>query len=222
MAKAFPKFTFETSFDDPSARRPEAEAPPPEPTFTLADLAAARVEAQALGREEGLAEARAGAECLASDATQRIIERLDQLHRDIESFQERTLRQTMRLAVEILHRMLPALAASSALGEIEATIEACLRGHLEEPRMVVRVADALLDHVRTRIADITPDTGFAGKLILLADDSVAPGDCRVEWADGGTERNSARLQGQIDEALAHFFPPEATPDQDGTPETPTA
>ena len=46
------------------------------------------------------------------------------------------------------------------------------------------------------------ERGFAGKLILIAEDNLGPSDCRVEWADGGAERLYERLFAQIEMEFA--------------------
>ncbi|MEX1147621.1 MAG: hypothetical protein WEB93_04480, partial [Sphingomonadales bacterium] len=45
---------------------------------------------------------------------------------------------------------------------------------------------------------ITMEASFAGKVILLGDDRLEGDHCRVEWADGGAERNLAALQDRVD------------------------
>ena len=38
--------------------------------------------------------------------------------------------------------------------------------------------------------------------MVLAEPDIAPGDCRIEWADGGISRDSAATEHAIDEAVA--------------------
>ena len=47
---------------------------------------------------------------------------------------------------------------------------------IDEPRMVIRVADEDLDALSERIDTIAKRRGFAGKVVLLAEPSVAAGD----------------------------------------------
>ena len=65
---------------------------------------------------------------------------------------------------------------------------------------------------------LSAQSGYEGKIVLIAEEALLPGDARVEWADGGAERDSARLWRQIDEivARASLFgatPAQATPAQ---------
>ena len=40
---------------------------------------------------------------------------------------------------------------------------------------------------------------------MLAEPDIAPGDCRIEWADGGIKRDSAAIEAAIDEAVARYI-----------------
>ena len=39
---------------------------------------------------------------------------------------------------------------------------------------------------------------------MLAEPDIAPGDCRIEWADGGINRDRAATEAAIDEAVARY------------------
>ena len=41
------------------------------------------------------------------------------------------------------------------------------------------------------------ERGFEGRIIVLGDDGMSPGDVRIEWADGGVVRDA----GAVDEAV---------------------
>ncbi len=41
-------------------------------------------------------------------------------------------------------------------------------------------------------------------MVLFADESLKPEDCRVEWADGGVERDVGRLWREVEQAVARF------------------
>ena len=49
---------------------------------------------------------------------------------------------------------------------------------------------------------LTMPKPIAGRIVLLADETLGLGDARVEWADGGAERDTGRLMRDIDGALA--------------------
>jgi flagellar assembly protein FliH len=41
-------------------------------------------------------------------------------------------------------------------------------------------------------------------LVVLAQEDIALGDCRIEWADGGVNRDNAAAEAAIGEAVARY------------------
>ncbi len=199
------KFLFDQSFDLPEAARRgvrKPPPPPPEPTFSAAEIEAAREAGFAAGRSAALAEA-------AQSTEARTAGTLSALAGDLEAMlaaRQRYAEDAQRVALEALRAVLakavPALCRKAALIEIEAMAAQCLREAFDEPRLVLRVADGMFEALQDRLAALTETAGFAGKVVLLADETLAAGDARVEWAEGGAERNAQRLIHDIDGALA--------------------
>ncbi len=109
--------------------------------------------------------------------------------------------------MQLLRRLFPALTRRHGTKEIEAVIQDSLDRLRDEPRVVVRVADGRLDALKERIDALTAKAGFDGKVVLLADEEIADGDVRVEWADGGAERDSERLWREIEKAVQRALGP---------------
>ena len=58
----------------------------------------------------------------------------------------------------------------------------------------MRVNDTLYDAAREKLEEIARQTGFEGRLVMLAEPDIAEGDCRIEWADGGVTRDRDAAQ----------------------------
>jgi len=41
-------------------------------------------------------------------------------------------------------------------------------------------------------------------LAVISDETLAPGDCRIEWADGGIVRDNTATASAIDETVARY------------------
>lgn len=209
------KFLFDTSFDGHTTRRAEKPAPAPkpavpeEPTFSKGELEAARSEALASGREQGLAEAQRAAESTSAQALAAIEQGLSTLAANQEALAAENARNSLAAAVTIVRKLLPAFSKKYALDEIESVVSECLERLRDEPRVVVRVADALLDSLRDRLSPIARAAGFHGKIVLLSDETLQDSAVRVEWADGGAERDPAQTWREIDEMLARGLGPAA-------------
>jgi flagellar assembly protein FliH len=46
--------------------------------------------------------------------------------------------------------------------------------------------------------------GLTSHLVVLAEPDIKIGDCRIEWADGGVNRDRGMVEAAIDEAVARY------------------
>lgn len=182
------KFLFDTSFDDSAGRNRRTDQRP--------DQSSAFED----GRRQGLAEAAAGTEQAVAEALGAIAQGIGELLTAREAIRETMLAEAARLALAVTRKALPELARRNALVEVEGLIGETLGCLAGEPRVVIRIPDPLLDPLRANIDPIAERSGFEGDVVLVADPTLGPSDCRVEWADGGAERHSGRLWDAIDEA----------------------
>ena len=198
------KFLFDRSFDLPDAPRhlQRKVAPPPEPTFSEAEVDAARATGFADGRAQALDEAAQSIEARAAAALQTLASAIGEALKSREHAAEAAQRRALETIRAIMHKAVPALCRTAPLLELETLVSECVREAFDEPRIVLRVADGVFDAMQQRLAAITGAAAFAGKVVLLADDSLDLADARVEWAEGGAERDTKRLLRDIDGALA--------------------
>jgi flagellar assembly protein FliH len=89
--------------------------------------------------------------------------------------------------------------------EISALASNCFRELVAAPHVVVRVNDSLYAAAREKLDDIARAHGFEGKLVVLGEPSVGVGDCRIEWADGGVNREASAAEGAIGEAVTRYI-----------------
>lgn len=194
------KFLFDTiDFDEP-------EVVDNAPTFSEEQVALAREEGYKQGYAKGHSEGHDVAARAAYDAVEEklrvlldgITLSLGQLTSGEDRREMEKCIDAARIALHIVHKLMPQLAAQHGLPEIERVISSAIDARRDEPRIAITVTTALLEPLRARIDQLARDRGFNGKLIVIADDSMAPSDCRVEWADGGSERIASRLMMQIE------------------------
>lgn len=186
------RYLFEESFDEDTPERPNPQA------------AEAYDRGHADGRSAALEEAaaiQAQAERDVAAASEAIVQRLAEIEAMASEIGEKSVRDAISIAVEIVRKAMPAMTARHSLIEIEAVMRGALEKLRDEPRVVIRVPDAHLDALQARLEDARQRTAFAGEIVLLADERLGASDCLVEWADGGAERNLDRVWQDIEAAI---------------------
>ena len=198
------KFIFETDFDTYRASDPEPdeiveEAEPVReeaPTYSEDEINAAREEALAAGRQEGANEAKDASERKIADALAAIEGGLSELFRIQEEANDSMLKSAISVAVTVARKLFPGLNRKGALDEVENLVVTTMEKVMEEPKVTVHVAEELKPGLERRIDTLIK--GCEGKLTVRGDEGMAPGDCRIEWNDGGAERNTAAMWKDID------------------------
>ncbi len=197
------KYLFDLSFDHASG--PVAvrfQRNPTEPTFTRTEVEAACAKAREEGRQAALAEAAEGIDGRLAQAAEALVSGLAALAARDDELRRETETRAVELLRMVAAKAVPALVRKEPLADLEAMVIDCLREAADEPRIVLRVAPDLFEPMRRRLDPIAQGHGFGGKFVLLVDESLGPADGRLEWADGGAERNTARIARELDAALA--------------------
>ncbi|MDH3791916.1 MAG: FliH/SctL family protein [Rhodospirillales bacterium] len=195
------KFLFETTFDADCRDAAAAREKMPPPRFSEEDLAKARSEGFAAGQAAGGEEARRATDHAAAEALAALAGHFEAAAAQLAEANDNRVRRAIEIAVVVLRKVFPELSRRNALIETEALIGQCLAQLPDEPRVVIRVTDALLDPLNEQIAALAEKAGFEGKIVLLAEESLSASDVRVEWADGGAERDTDCLWAEIEQVL---------------------
>lgn len=180
---------------------------------SLALIAADR-DGFARGREAGRAEALADQSRRLADAVERVGGAAFLL---LENSDARTaaVEEDALAFFEALARALAgeAVAAEPLARVSGAGLEAFrhLRG---APHLAVRVHESLVEPVEALLRRMARERGFEGRLIVLGADDMAPGDARIEWADGGVVSDRAALDEAVARVIAGAAAPGTRPEQD--------
>ena len=213
------RFLFDTDFSrPPPAAEPADDLPPepPRPTIDLeqhlAELVAveerARAEGFAEGREDGFAAGRLDAEARAAerlaDAASSLVGVARTLLATLDAERLGVEARAVDLAVAAARRLAEHLIDREPLAEIRALLTDCLGPLRKAPHLVVRLDARDAAALEPEIARISRETGFEGRIVILGEDDLARGDCRIEWADGGILRDRAALADEIEATVARW------------------
>jgi flagellar assembly protein FliH len=181
----------------------------PKPTMSLADHAAQIVEAEKVAYRKGYAaaEARAATEAKQSLAAAMAVATtgLEKLGKQMSALEARLEAEAVQVAVAAAGKLASALMAAEPQAEITALAKECFSHLIGAPHVAIRVNDALYQEASKTLAAIAREKGFEGRLVVLADPNIAPGDCRIEWADGGVVRDGQATETAIGQLVARYL-----------------
>jgi flagellar assembly protein FliH len=174
------------------------------PAVHEAALATARAEAYRQGSVAADAKSAADIASRSTVASERIAAALAKLAQSLGTIEARLEAESVEVAVAVANKLSAALIEAEPFGEVAALAAFCFRQLVAAPHVVVRVDETTYEAAQTRLKDIAHMQGFDGRLVVLAEPTLAPGDCRIEWADGGMTRDRAATAAAIGESVARY------------------
>jgi flagellar assembly protein FliH len=183
-------------FDDGYVEEPEFVEPPP-PTFSEAELEAARQEAYARGKRDALEEARISREKFVADLIQKISREFATLFAAESARNAQYEAESVYLARAAFSRMFPALNERHGLQEVESIIIRTLENVRNLPEIVIEVHPDYVESVQAHLAVTGQDLAAAGKCRVAGNESLDKGGCRLAWQDGGGSRSADAIAAQI-------------------------
>jgi len=204
------RFNFDLDFQ--AAPAPPPRQKPREPEVPTVDLVTHLVqlgEADSKARAEGLAAGRASAEARAAerlaDEAGRIAKACQALIKTVDAERLAVEREAVDLALAIAAKLAGRLIEREPLAEVRALLAECLGPLRKAPHLVLRINAEDCDAIRPHVDKLVRETGFEGRMVILGEDDMVRGDCRIEWADGGIVRDSSRLTAEIEASIGRYI-----------------
>jgi flagellar assembly protein FliH len=179
------------------------------PTITMVEHERRRADAESQAYRQGF---NAGEQQAHQEATKRmadalsvIADGLGRLDSALTAIETRLETEAVEVAVAVAAKLAPALIAREPFAEIAALATECFHHLVSTPLVTVRIAADIHETAKGQIEEIARSNGFDGRLAVMSDESLAPGDCRIEWADGGIIRESTATASAIDETVARYI-----------------
>jgi len=171
------------------------------PTITLVEAERRRADAESAAHRKGFA---AGLEQAQGEALAVIADGLERLTRALAGIEARLESEAVEVAVAVAAKLAPELIAREPFAEISALATESFNHLVKAPHVVVHIGAEAFDPAKAKLDEIAHARGFEGRLVVLSDPAMAPGDCRIEWADGGVARDRAATLATIDDAVARY------------------
>jgi flagellar assembly protein FliH len=178
------------------------------PTITVVEAERRRADAESQayrnGFAAGLAQAQGEINQRIAAALAVIADGIEKLNRGLDGVEARLETEAVQVSVAVASKLAPELIAREPFAEISALATECFRHLVKAPHIEVRISADIYDTAQPQLEEIARARGFEGRLMVVSDATMAPGDCRIEWADGGVNRDEAATKAAIDDVVARY------------------
>ncbi|MDB5618114.1 FliH/SctL family protein [Tardiphaga sp.] len=195
------KFLFDVDFAAPD----KARVPVITPAEIAEKIANAEAHAYRAGFDAAQREAKAESDRRAALALEEIGVAISSISTRFSGIETRMETEAVDVAVSVARKLCNELVAAEPLTEVMALVHDCFKHLVATPHIVVRINDQLYDDARERIEKLAKQSGFPGKLVILAEPEIAGGDCKIEWADGGVLLERSAIEAKINELVGRYM-----------------
>jgi flagellar assembly protein FliH len=195
------KFLFDMDFSAPDKTRER----PATPSEIAQKIASAEARAYRDGYDTAQREAKAESDRRTALALEEIGLAIQGIATRFSGIETRMETEAVDVAVAVARKLCSELISGEPLVEISRLVSDCFSHLVSTPHLVVRINDSLYEAAYERIERLAKQSGFAGRLVILAEPEIANGDCRIEWADGGVVLERAAIEAKINELVGRYM-----------------
>lgn len=209
------RYTFDLDFQappKPAVAHVQMPEPPREPEVPMIDMVTHLIqlgEADERGRAAGRAEGQTSAEAQAAqrladeaariaNACQRLLSTMDANHLQVE-------KDAINLAVSVARKLATRLIEREPIVEIRALLAECLGPLRKSPHLVLRINVADSEAIKSHVDKLVKESGFEGRMVILGEDDILRGDCRIEWAEGGIVHDLKHVMDDVEAAITRYI-----------------
>jgi flagellar assembly protein FliH len=195
------KFLFDMDFSAPDRMRER----PATAAEIAQKIAAAEARAYRDGFDAAQREAKAQSDRRSALALEEIGINIKAIAQRFSGIETRMETEAVDVAVAVARKLCSTLIAAEPLGEITGLVKDCFSHLVSTPHLVVRINDSLYEAAHERIERMAKQSGFEGRLVILAEPEIDTGDCKIEWADGGVVLERAAIEAKINELVGRYI-----------------
>jgi flagellar assembly protein FliH len=195
------KFLFDMDFSAPDRMRER----PATPAEIAQKVAAAEARAYRDGYDAAQREAKAESDRRSAAALEEIGVNIRGIAQRFSGIETRMETEAVDVAVAVARKLCSTPIAAEPLSEIIGLVKDCFSHLVATPHLVVRINESLYDAAHERIERLAKQSGFEGRLVILAEPEIATGDCKIEWADGGVVLEREAIEAKINELVGRYI-----------------
>ncbi len=195
------KYTFDNSFA-PTGNRPPVSRAVPKLDAKAVELI--KQEMYEKGIADGYQQAMSRTEARIADCLTHAGSSLSTLEKQEAARQETAKVEIARLALSMARKLAESLVAQHPLDEIEALVADCMETCQKQPKLVIKVNEDLVEPLEARVSILKERQHFDGEVLLSGDPAIPVGDCKIEWRDGGAERNHQQLLATMEAVVTRY------------------
>mgnify|MGYP000795555228 FL=1 len=170
-------------------------------TYSEEEVAAKEKLAEERGYELGFKTAQESFEAQNSRLLEEINNRLLMLAANVGSKECELENQALEIARTAIGKLVPVIEKENAVALVNDFLAKNFKNFKNEAKLAFYFNPEVIPQVQENIARLANIYDFEGKIALHKDASLAASDCRIEWENGGVERNGAKMLEKIDNIL---------------------
>lgn len=170
-------------------------------TYTQEELDSAKLIAEQAGYEKGYKAKDCEIEKNVAAVLDQINIKLLDLIAGREKLQAELEQDFMNLNREVIRKLIPSLTEDQSAEILERFLEENFPYFRSEAKLSFYLHPDVVGKVSEQIARLAHINDFEGKISLHKDPSLGLADCRVEWENGGVERNANKILEKVDNLL---------------------
>lgn len=174
---------------------------PPAPKPNPAAEAEAEARGFARGLEAGRREAVVQAEARLAALAAELAGHAARLLAGFEAKQAALENEALQLSMGLARKLAGEALAERPLAPIEQAAREAFQHLRGVPHLAVRVHCSLVEEATALVQRIGRAAGYEGRILVFGEPEIAPGDARLEWADGGVVCDLARTTAEIARSL---------------------
>lgn len=172
-----------------------------EASYTQEQLDAAVRSAEERGFESGFKAASGNSEKKQLELLDNLNNRIITLLSETGQIRSEAAQESLQVALEVVQKILPSLEREQAQREVENFLTENFPNFSREQALSFSFNPEMAAAFPELISKLADRNDFEGRIAVHKDPALGLSDCRVEWQNGGVERNTHKMLEKVSNML---------------------